>query len=68
VALAEVLRFTGRNEREVVDLVRAGVLTQIPGQRRCEIPSASLRTWLAGEAHGELLDLPIGARRQPRWS
>lgn len=50
VPIAEVARFTGRSTRELMDLVRAGVLQQIPGRRACQLTPASLAAWLAGEA------------------
>lgn len=36
VPLAEVIRFTGRSRTELLDLVRAGVLEQLPGRARCQ--------------------------------
>ncbi|MDA8061017.1 MAG: hypothetical protein M0T80_01070, partial [Actinomycetota bacterium] len=68
VPVCEVAHFTGKSEQAIMDLVRVGVLTQIPGRRRGEITTASLRTWLADMPHGEMPDLPIGDRRQSRWS
>ena len=48
VPFAEVVRFTGLGRREVVDLVRAGVLEELPGRRTtCEITTTSLEAWLA---------------------
>ncbi len=46
VPIDEVARFTGRNTRELMDLVRAGELEQIPGRRACQISPASLSRWL----------------------
>ncbi len=55
VPFAEVVRFTGLGRREVVDLIRAGVLEELPGRRStCEITSTSLEAWLIAnrpEAH-----------------
>ena len=46
VPIAEVSRFTGHSTRELMDLVQAGVLEQVPGRRACELKVGSLRTWL----------------------
>jgi hypothetical protein len=36
---------------QVVDLIRAGVLEELPGRRStCEITAASLDAWLAGKS------------------
>ena len=51
VALNEAARFTGRSERELTDLVRAGVLEQLSGRRACQITATSIQAWL--EACGE---------------
>jgi hypothetical protein len=50
VPLAEVIRFTGRSRTELLDLVHAGVLEQVPGRRSCELTSASLREWMTSTA------------------
>jgi integrase len=50
--LDEVARFAGRNERELTDLVRAGVLEQVPGRRACQITAASVQAWLAERDSG----------------
>jgi hypothetical protein len=47
VPIAEVSRFTGHSARELMDLVRAGVLEQVPGRRACQLTPASLRAWMA---------------------
>jgi len=47
VPIAEVSRFTGRSTRELVDLVRAGVLEQVPGRRAFQLTPASLAAWMA---------------------
>jgi integrase len=47
VPIAEVTRFTGHSARELMDLVRAGVLEQVPGRRACQLTPASLSAWLA---------------------
>jgi hypothetical protein len=43
VPLADVVRFTGRSHTELLDLVRAGILEQVLGRRRCELTKVSLR-------------------------
>lgn len=50
VALADVVRFTGRSGAELRDLVRAGVVEEVPGRRRCELTAASLRAWMTAGA------------------
>ncbi len=46
VPIAEVSRFTGHSARDLMDLVRAGVLEQVPGRRACQLTPASLRAWM----------------------
>jgi len=46
VPIAEVTRFTGFSARELMDLVRAGVLEQVPGRRSCQLTPGSLRAWM----------------------
>ena len=48
--LAAVIRFTGRSRAELMDLVHAGTLEQVPGRQRCELTMASLKSWLASTA------------------
>ncbi|MHB1929677.1 MAG: hypothetical protein ACYCUG_09710, partial [Acidimicrobiales bacterium] len=48
VPLAEVARFTGQTPRALMDLVRAGVLQQVPGRRAAQLTATSLRAWMAG--------------------
>ena len=48
VPLANVIRFTGRSRTELLDLVRAGILEQVPGRRSCELTAASLQAWMTG--------------------
>ncbi len=48
VPLAEVARFTGETPRILMDLVRAGVLDQVPGRRAAQLTATSLRAWMAG--------------------
>ena len=48
--LAAVIRFTGRSRTELMDLVHAGTLEQVPGRQRCELTMASLKLWLASTA------------------
>lgn len=50
VPLADVIRFTGRSRTELLDLVRAGVLEQVPGRGRCQLTADSLRAWIAAPA------------------
>ncbi len=47
VPIAEVARFAGHSTRDLMDLVRAGVLEQVPGRRACQLTPASLVAWLA---------------------
>ena len=47
VPLAEVARFTGETPRALMDLVRAGVLEQVPGRRAAQLTATSLRAWMA---------------------
>jgi hypothetical protein len=50
VPFAEVVRFTGLGRRAVVDLVRAGVLEELPGRRSmCEITTTSLEAFLVSD-------------------
>jgi hypothetical protein len=45
------MRFTGLGRRAIVDLIRQGVLQEIPGRRpTCEITAASIDTWLGAGA------------------
>ena len=46
VPIAEVCRFTGYSARELMDLVRSGVLEQVPGRRACQLTPGSLRAWM----------------------
>jgi integrase len=48
VPVGEVARFTGTSEQAIVDLVRSGVLVQMPGTRRRTVTAGSLQAWLAG--------------------
>jgi integrase len=50
VALADVMRFTGRSRSEILDLVRAGVLEEVPGRGKCELTAESLRAWMTESA------------------
>ncbi|HZT66282.1 MAG TPA: hypothetical protein VFA11_10890 [Acidimicrobiales bacterium] len=47
VPVAEVARFTGHSTTELVDLVKAGVLEQMPGRGRVLLTAPSLRDWMA---------------------
>jgi integrase len=54
IPFAEIARFTGLGRRAVVDLVRQGVLEELPGRRStCEITIASLDAWLAARGRSE---------------
>ena len=46
VPVAAVARFTGRTGTELADLVKAGVLEQVPGRRQLMLTAASLRSWM----------------------
>lgn len=50
VPMADVIRWTGRSRTELLDLVHAGVLEQVPGRRSCELTAASLRAWMTSTA------------------
>ena len=50
LSIAEVIRFTGRSRAEILDLVRAGVLEQVPGRGRCELTDAGLKAWMSTSA------------------
>ena len=47
VPLVEVARFTDETPRALMDLVRAGVLEQVPGRRAAQLTANSLRAWMA---------------------
>ena len=47
VPVAEVARFTGETPRALMDLVRAGVLDQVPGRGPARLTATSLRAWMA---------------------
>jgi hypothetical protein len=51
VLLADVVRFTGRSRIELLDdLVRAGVLEEVPRRGTCELTVSSLRAWVTASA------------------
>ena len=50
VPLADVIRFTGRSQIELLDLVRAGVLDEVPGRGTCQLTASSLRAWMTVSA------------------
>jgi hypothetical protein len=50
VRLADVVRFSGRSRIELLDLVRAGLLEEIPGRGACEVTTSSLRAWMTASA------------------
>jgi integrase len=74
VPIAEVSRFTGDSTAELMDLVHAGVLEQVPGRRSCQLTAASLRTWMASrqldlkqairEVDGDFPDRDASTRRR----
>ncbi len=47
IPIAEVSRFTGHTTSDLMDLVRAGAIEQVPGRRACQLTPASLSAWLA---------------------
>lgn len=48
IRLGDIVRFTGRGQVELLDLVRAGILTEVGGRGPCRLTTASLRTWMTG--------------------
>jgi hypothetical protein len=50
VPVVEVARFTGQSTRELMDLVRAGVLRQLPGRQKAALTAESLRAWMSDPA------------------
>jgi hypothetical protein len=50
VPLADVIRFTGHSRIELLDLVRAGVLEEVPGRGTCQLTASSLRAWMTASA------------------
>jgi len=50
VPLVDVIRFTGRSQVELLDLARAGVLEEVPGQGTCQFTASSLRAWMTVSA------------------
>ena len=50
VPLADVIRFTGRSRFELLDLVRAGVLEEVPGRGTCQLTASSLGAWMTVSA------------------
>ncbi len=53
VPIAEVARFTSHSTTELMDLVRAGVLEQLPGRRACQLTATSLRSWMNNRDPGD---------------
>ena len=47
VPIAEVARFTGHSIAELMDLVHAGILEQVPGRRAVQLTAGPLRSWMA---------------------
>lgn len=64
VPLAEVARFTGKTPRALMDLVRAGVLEQVPRRRAVHLTAASLRAWMAGRETDDI-NSPTGTDPAP---
>jgi hypothetical protein len=62
VPVAEVARFTGHNVTELMDLVRAGALEQVPGRRAVQLTAASLRAWMATRNDD---DVPLAVGGEP---
>lgn len=60
VPVAEVARFTGHTTAELMDLVRAGALEQVPGRRACQLTAASLRAWMESRPSPEPLPVVVG--------
>jgi hypothetical protein len=58
-----VARITGHTGAELVDLVQAGVLEQVPHRRHVPFTAASLRAWMAegGPGHSGLGTVAGGA-------
>lgn len=54
VPVAEVARFTGHSAAELMDLVRAGILEQLPGRGGCQLIATSLRAWMASHHRDEV--------------
>ncbi len=48
--LAELVRFTGRSRIELLDLVRGGVLDEVPGRGACKLTASSLRSRMTASA------------------
>ncbi|HEX4863327.1 MAG TPA: hypothetical protein VFV02_04595, partial [Acidimicrobiales bacterium] len=46
VPLADVIRFTGRSRTDLLDLVRAGILEEVPARGTSKLTAESLRTWM----------------------
>lgn len=46
VPVAEVTRFTGHSTAELLDLIKAGVLHQLPGRCQVLLTAASLGAWI----------------------
>ncbi|MGH2459181.1 MAG: hypothetical protein ACRDIY_09975, partial [Chloroflexota bacterium] len=52
VPIAEVARFTGESPRALMDLVRAGILEQVPGRRAVQLTAGPLRSLMASRDPG----------------
>ena len=57
VPIAEVTRFTGHSTAEIMDLVHAGVLEQVPGRRAVQLTATSLRAWMDRRTQTDDTDL-----------
>ncbi len=52
VPIAEVARFTGHSTAELMALVHAGILEQVPGRRAVQLTGGTLRSWMASRDPG----------------
>ena len=46
IPIAEESRFVGQTTGEVTELVRAGVMEEVPGRRGCQVPVRSPVAWM----------------------
>ncbi len=61
VPIAEVTRFTGHSTAQVMDLVRAGVLEQVPGRRAVQLTATSLRAWMDSSGDADMGEVGVPA-------
>jgi hypothetical protein len=62
VPVAEVARFTGESSQAILNLIRAGVLEEVPGRRTAQVTTDSLRSWMA---NGDLTESPSAPAQLP---